>query len=284
MKKANARMRLAGILVTVVAVTICVSAMGVFGSAKQTQNAIEIRADILPIDSMKAFGKLDRPPVTFLHQKHTEALEKKNKDCTTCHLSEKDRLSVKYMRLEDTTKQEVMDIFHINCIGCHRDMADAREKSGPVECGECHTDKPAALSSWQPIGMDKSLHYRHIKANQEKCERCHHEYNAVTKKLFYAKGQEGTCRYCHRNKTEDNRISLQLASHTACIDCHRKALAKNESAGPSTCGGCHDPAQQQLIEVVKDIPRMKANQPDFVFVSTTKSISHTSNCSELIKS
>ena len=53
MKKANARMRLAGILVTVVAVTICVSAMGVFGSAKQTQNAIEIRADILPIDSMK---------------------------------------------------------------------------------------------------------------------------------------------------------------------------------------------------------------------------------------
>jgi hypothetical protein len=277
MKKANARLRWAGFLITIVAVTVWVSAMGVFGAAKQTQNAVETRADIIPIDSMKLFGKLDRPPVTFLHQKHTEALEKKNKDCTTCHLSEKDRLSVKYMRLSDTTKQEVMDIFHNNCIGCHRETANAKEISGPVECGECHTGKPVALSTWQPIGMDKSLHYRHVKANQEKCERCHHEYNAVTKKLFYAKGKEGTCRYCHVDKTEDNRISLQLASHTACIDCHRKVLAKNESAGPFMCSGCHDPAQQQLIEVVKDIPRMNANQPDVVFVSTAKSEKEKAN-------
>jgi hypothetical protein len=220
---------------------------------------------------MKVFGQLERHPVPYLHQKHTEALEKKNKDCTACHLSEKDRLSLKYMRLKDTTKQEVMDIFHDNCIGCHRETVKAKEKSGPLACGECHTDKPAALSSWQPIGMDKSLHYRHVKANQEKCERCHHEYNAATKKLFYAKGKEGTCRYCHGDVTEDNRISLQLASHSGCIDCHRKVLAQDESAGPIMCSGCHEPAQQKLIEIVKDVPRMKANQPDFVFVSSAKS-------------
>ena len=270
MKKARALLRWAGILITVFAVTIYVGGIGVFGTVTPDKNAIETRADIISIDSMQVFGKLDRPPATFLHQKHTEALEKKNKDCAVCHLSEKDRLSLKYRRLEDTTKQEVMDIFHNNCIACHRETIKAKEKSGPLACGECHIDKPAAISSWQPIGMDKSLHYRHVKANQEKCERCHHEYNAATKKLFYAKGKEGTCRYCHRDRTEDNRISLQLASHTACIECHQKTLAKNESAGPIRCSGCHEPAQQKLIETVQSVPRMKRNQPDVLFVKTSK--------------
>ncbi len=270
MKKARARLRWAGVLIPLVAIAVYVTGMGVFGMVSPTPNVTEPRADIISIDSMQVFGKPERPPVTFLHQKHTEALEKKNKDCTTCHLPEEERLSLKYMRLKDTTKQEVMDIFHNNCIACHRETLKAREKSGPLSCGECHVDRPAVISSWQPIGMDKSLHYRHVKANQEKCERCHHEYNAVTKKLFYAKGKEGTCRYCHRERTEDNRISLQLAAHQACIDCHRKVLAQSESAGPFMCGGCHDPLQQQLIEVVKDVPRMKANQPDVVFVKTAK--------------
>ncbi|UCG05428.1 MAG: hypothetical protein JSV83_16125 [Desulfobacterales bacterium] len=277
MKKARPLLRWVVILITLVTVTICVGGIGAFGSVHQTGNDVDVRADIISIDSMKVFGKLERPAVTFLHQKHSEALDKKNKECSTCHLSDDKRLSTSYLRLKDTTRQEVMDIYHINCVACHKETEDAGEKSGPVICGECHTDKPTVISSWQPLGMDKSLHYRHVKANQEKCERCHHEYNAVSKKLFYAEGKEGTCRYCHRDETEDNRISLQLAAHIACIDCHRKTLAKNESAGPFMCGGCHDPAQQKLIEVVKDLPRMKRNQPDFVFVKTAKSEEEKAN-------
>jgi hypothetical protein len=178
-------------------------------------------------------------------------------------------MSTKYMRLEDTTRQAVMDIYHTNCIACHKETKAAKEKSGPIECGECHKEQVSVISSWKAIGMDKSLHYRHSKAADNKCEKCHHEYNKNTKKLFYAKGKEGTCRYCHQEKTEENRISMRLASHTACIDCHRKIIAKNESAGPFTCNGCHEPAQQKLIEKVKDVPRMKRNQPDFVLVKTS---------------
>jgi hypothetical protein len=88
--------------------------------------------------------------------------------------------------------------------------------------------------------------------------------------LFYAEGKEGTCRYCHRDTKEDNRESMRTVSHTACISCHQKKLAKNESAGPITCSGCHDPEQQKLIEVVQPVPRLKRNQPDFVFVRTSK--------------
>ena len=267
--KGRALIRWSGIFVAVFMVSLILSNPAVFGVKAEPQDAPEIRADIVVIDSLNVFGKLERPAVPFLHQKHTEALEKKNKNCSVCHLSEKERMSTKYMRLVDTEKQEVMDLYHANCIGCHKETKAAKEESGPVECGGCHRDLVGVISSWQPIGMDKSLHYRHSKAMDNKCEKCHHEYNATTKKLFYAKGQEGTCRYCHREKLEENRITMRRAAHIACIDCHRKIIAKNESAGPFTCNGCHEPAQQKLIEKVKDVPRMTRNQPDFVFVKTS---------------
>ena len=270
MKKAKVRLRWTAIFITVVGLMLCAGGIGVFGSVVLKDNQPAPRADIILIDSMKTFGSLDRRPVFFLHQKHTEALESQNKDCSTCHLTENKRRSNKYMRLEDTSRQAVMDIYHDNCIGCHRETAAANQKSGPVACGECHVTQPSAMSSWQPIGMDNSLHFRHSKSQNNKCEACHHEYNAATKKLFYAEGKEGTCRYCHRDAKEDNRESLRNVAHVACIECHQKNLAKNEDAGPITCSGCHDSEQQKLIEVVQPVPRMKRNQPDFVFVRTSK--------------
>jgi hypothetical protein len=229
------------------------------------------RADIIEIDALKVFGKLERPTVTFLHNAHTDAMEEKSKDCTACHLPDKtkNRLSAKYMRLEDTNKKAVMDIYHANCIECHKATQKAGEKSGPVECGNCHKKSTDLVSNWQPIGLDKSLHYRHSKAQQEKCEQCHHAYNEKEKKLFYDKGKEGTCRYCHKSETEENRISFRKASHIACIDCHREILLQKKIAGPIECNGCHNPEDQKLIEVVKEIPRMKRQQPNTVFVKTS---------------
>ncbi|MDY6971595.1 MAG: cytochrome c3 family protein [Thermodesulfobacteriota bacterium] len=235
----------------------------------------EIRADVLTIDVSGVFGDLERPAVVFLHDSHTDALEKKNKDCNTCHLIEKgpqkDRLSPKFKRLKDISRDDVMDIYHTECMGCHRDLSADGEKSGPVEiCGECHRDRPAAVSTRQPMGFDRSLHFRHSRAHEDKCERCHHEYDKTEKKLFYAKEKEGSCRYCHKEVTEENRISLRLASHISCIDCHRTALTEKKVAGPVKCVGCHDVKKQQLIEKVKDVPRIGRKQPDIVLIRPDK--------------
>ena len=271
MNKGKARLSWTGIILLVFTVSICLTCTGIYDAKQPIERVVEKRADIIHIDTMKTFGKLERPPVTFLHQKHTEALEKQNKDCAACHLVENKRLVPKFMRVKNTAKQEIMDLYHANCVACHKETADTGQKSGPVVCGECHQDRPELVSKWQPIGMDKSLHYRHSKSQNKKCEACHHQFNEVTKKLYWAEGQEGTCRYCHKEITEENRISLRLASHLACIDCHRQTLAKFDDAGPITCGGCHDPAEQKLIETIKNVPRMKRNQPDTVFVRTSKS-------------
>jgi hypothetical protein len=239
----------------------------------------EKKADVITIDTLKSFGNLEQPGVIFSHDLHTDALDKQNKDCAACHLSENDGRSPKFKRLKDTSRQEVMDTYHSDCMKCHKEMSAAGEKAGPVEkCGECHQGRPKVVSARQLIVFDKSLHYRHTIANKDKCERCHHEYNEATKKLFYAKGKEGSCIYCHKQQTEENRISKKLASHLSCIDCHRETLAKKKAmvpskdkiAGPIKCNGCHDKQKLQLIKRIKDVPRMKRNQPDVVLIQAVQ--------------
>lgn len=263
----------AGILVVFVLVlALCIE-------AKDTGEILEHRSDLITIDTLKSFDALERPEVVFLHDLHTEALEKSNKDCKTCHVSEKsskDRLSLKFKRLKDTGKQEVMDIYHTECIGCHKEMSASGQTAGPVEvCGECHKDNTRLISSGLPIVFDKSLHFRHTEANKDQrtnkgdCGRCHHEYDDKAKKLFYAKDKEGSCRYCHIEETRENRISMRLASHSGCIDCHKKAADNKEKTGPIKCAGCHDAKMQQDIKKVKVVPRIDRKQPDIVLIRSS---------------
>jgi hypothetical protein len=220
---------------------------------------------------MTVFGKLEKQPVEFLHDTHTKALAKKNMDCTACHLTENNRIFPKFKRIKDMDRIEVMNVYHKGCISCHGEMKVAREKAGPVECDGCHSEKALYSSSRQPMGFDKSLHFRHSQAQEKKCEVCHHEYDPAAKKIFYAKGKEGTCRYCHLDKTVENASSMRLAAHTQCIDCHRKRLAQSQDTGPATCGGCHDAGLQKKIAKAKDIPRLERGQPNAVLIQAVKS-------------
>ena len=66
------------------------------------------RSDVINIDTMSTFGPIERSPVEFLHDKHTQAVEKMGKDCLACHLQDdgSGRLSIRFMRLGDTDKQD----------------------------------------------------------------------------------------------------------------------------------------------------------------------------------
>ena len=126
--------------------------IGAYGSESRPQEGDQKHADVIMIDTLKSFGKLERPGVEFLHDDHVKALEKKKKDCTACHLSEKDRLSLKFLRLKDDSKKQVMDLYHSRCIACHKQTVSAGEKAGPITCGDCHKEKPGVLSVRQPMG------------------------------------------------------------------------------------------------------------------------------------
>lgn len=266
-----------GILLAVSLVsTVCIG-----GQILTAPSGNEERADIVRIDVLRKFGALTKPEVLFLHDRHTEALQKQGKDCKVCHLSKGkeipgspdlavsriDVLSPKFRRMEDTARKDVMDTYHKFCIECHTEMRTAGDVSGPITCGECH--KPASVSSaWKAIGFDKSLHWRHAKTMDKKCEKCHHDYDEKEKKKVYVKGKEGSCRYCHKEVAQEKRLALRDAAHLDCISCHRDRLAQRQSAGPIQCSGCHLDANQKKIEKAADIPRMERNQPDETLVST----------------
>ncbi len=243
--------------------------MQVFGTETRTQGKnIADPADVLFIDAMKIFGKLERPPVPFQHDRHTAALTKQGKDCAVCHMQKENRLSLQFKRIENSDRQTVMDVYHTNCIACHKEATANRNPSGPVECGQCHVEKPAIRADRKPIGFDNSLHYRHAQAQENKCEICHHEYVEAGQKLIYVKDREGSCRFCHKQATEKKRLAMSAAAHTACIDCHLKTAARKQKTGPSTCTGCHALSSQQAFEKIAPVPRMNRKQPDARLIKT----------------
>ena len=231
------------------------------------------RPDLITMDALALLGPLERSVVQFPHDLHTNTLAKQNQDCSVCHPAlENGRPSLLFMRLEDTGREELEELYHTNCIGCHSKTDLEGKDSGPEECGQCHRRERLYTSSRLPFGFDKSLHYRHIEANDDKCENCHHLYDEESEQLVYKKGTESSCRDCHRSRTEENRISLRQAVHQACIGCHYELGRQQpvQAAGPVDCAGCHDRSCQLTIKVIDDPPRLERNQPDFVLLSTAE--------------
>jgi hypothetical protein len=239
------------------------------GQTKNKKNNDDKRLDRINIQSSDPLDKNEMPVVGFLHDLHTKSLDEK---CTSCHIEKNGGLVFNF---KEANEQTTMDFYHAECIACHLDKKAANEKSGPLsaECGSCHVAGKPKASSWQKINFDKSLHFIHessgrIKgvdtSSQDNCSACHHKYNEKTKAIFYAKGEEESCTYCHRPTEQDNIRSLGKASHDACVQCHQTLKTKNILAGPLTCKGCHDNNEQEKITKVVDIPRLKRNQPDEV--------------------
>ena len=235
------------------------------------------RPDIVEIDLPPVPGGEQMPAVQFLHDRHTEAL-KGEKDCSACHLQKEKTTIFKFKRVKDSLPETDMAIYHDNCIGCHQEKISSGNLAGPVsgDCRSCHNRRATAISSWEPIHFDKSLHYRHESSQSIKparmtestnCGACHHQFDQKSKKTVYIKGEEESCRYCHQSVKTEEAQSIRTASHSACINCHQQMIGDSHKAGPVNCEGCHDPAEQKKIQVVEKVPRLKRNQPDQILLA-----------------
>lgn len=241
--------------------------------SNQRSDLIQIRLPSLPEGDQM-------PGVCFPHDRHTEAIEKQS--CKKCHLKKENIFVFKFNRLQDRDFETDKELYHADCIGCHLEIRDQGKNSGPVtgECRLCHSTASKYINAALPFGMDKSLHFRHTIAetirpannfDMEKdgnCSSCHHEYDKEQKKTVYAKGKEGTCRYCHKPEMTEDVRSFQTVAHEGCVNCHIDLNLRNIKTGPIHCSGCHDLSDQLKIIKVEEIPRIKRNQPDAVLLST----------------
>lgn len=246
-----------------------------FTSVKIMDNSGEKRPDILTIDIPSSPDHKDMPPVQFMHDKHTQALDGK---CAACHDEKQGQPVFKFKRLEDVKGQDYMDLYHDNCVACHTEMKSA-DATGPMEgeCRVCHNADFKVKSSRTKIEFDRSLHYRHenaktipstLKGEEANCSACHHSANMKTKETFYQKGEESACVYCHNDKPAAEGIrDTRDASHTSCVTCHLKLSKEKTATGPIDCQGCHALENQKKFKTIKDIPRLDRNQPDTVMMT-----------------
>ncbi|MBU1229776.1 MAG: cytochrome c family protein [Proteobacteria bacterium] len=91
----------------------------------------------------EAFGKFQRPPALFAHDKHNE--KAKLDECVVCHHGGADGKQDKSASTEGTPCADCHKVkpagkatglqraYHKQCIDCHR----AKGK-GPLACGQCH--------------------------------------------------------------------------------------------------------------------------------------------------
>ena len=265
---ANEKVTGTGLLIMAVLVVGTLVGLGGWllgGQGQSAASGVPV-TDVIVIDAMAVFGTLERPPAVFRHDRHTERLAADDPDgkvdCTACHLADTDgRISVMFNRRENIDQDAVQAAYHDRCIGCHDEHGGAAPRT--EACGVCHVAEPTFVSARAPAGFDNSLHQRHVDANEKDCDHCHHTWDPAAEKLTYVKGQEESCRSCHRDQQLGRVSALRSAAHTHCVNCH---LLRESVAGPVTCAGCHDAQERQQILVLDEVPRLERGQPDRVLV------------------
>jgi hypothetical protein len=96
---------------------------------------------------------------------------------------------------------------------------------------------------------------------------CHHIVDEKSNEVYYKKGEESACIYCHTHEGEKSVSSIQKASHKLCVSCHNSLKFDKKESGPVNCRGCHDETEQKKINILTQIPRLKRNQPDNVLIT-----------------
>ena len=87
---------------------------------KPSSDPSTMRADVIAIDALTAFGDLERPEVVFLHDLHTDALEKKGLVKRVSNPEDRRSILVKLTtsgKQQKNTSPTIDDIFETCCGG-----------------------------------------------------------------------------------------------------------------------------------------------------------------------
>ena len=220
-----------------------------------------------------AFEDLDRAPVKFYHDKHALALEKEG--CEKCHSRDEENkfLFTFPKERDESSRDALMNSYHDGCIGCHREMTDGGEKTGPLTCGECHViEESYHKKEYLPIMPE---YYEVLRDTYHKdCLACHQDPAKAAEdaggldwKSFYVKEQplleetwpevlfdyyihdkhektlEEKCELCHYISPEREKELADEGKEPTCKDWLREideeqSLTERETAHPR-CINCH---------------------------------------------
>lgn len=245
----------------------CCLAVGTSAASSPAADAVRTTSPATVVMVLPSgLGAMERPAVEFNHEVHATAYEAEG--CDTCHArDDQQRLRPGLAAAAGIDHRDgLITAYHDACITCHEQRSASSLSSGPVACGECHVKRPPAVSARAPMAWDYSLHARHVQAETDRCESCHHVWDEAAQRLRYEKGAEEACRNCHGELDVERNLSLANASHTSCISCHLERAAGDRASGPFRCRGCHDLEFSAGYKQLEEIPRLLRGQPDVAWV------------------
>jgi len=230
----------------------------------------QVRVEVLPkllILVSTGYPNLERPPVKFYHDKHTNALKKEG--CGICHPENKNKeitgqFTYSYPKVKDEkNKETLMNSYHTACIGCHKGRIKEGKKSGPATCGECHIKK--AHEKIQYLAIKPEYYQPAQDVYHQECLACHKQGKKLNKDAkplpwgdFYLqvkREKEGTgavwpqvhfdyylhykhdkalekkCELCHHIYSEkEKKLIYKKGTESSCRDCHKeKAVGETRS-------------------------------------------------------
>jgi hypothetical protein len=221
---------------------------------------------------------LERPEVTFDHDRHTKALKQvKKADCKVCHVLEEknDRVTEKKVQTfkfpkvtyDARDKDSIRDVYHAVCGDCHRKRAKAGKKSGPDIglCGKCHVRKAEIKKvawAWAPI-FNYAVHDRHVGAI-DKLTKPVKALPKVIREIGAAGDSNKTdtavakkCYMCHHIYDEKRKYLIHKKdTENSCKACHKEKDEKNarsmKMVAHAQCIGCHmelaEATKKELVE------------------------------------
>ena len=96
--------------------------------------------ELVPITTPQV-SKPEMPKVIFPHDKHVEAVEAKNGDCSTCHNMTDTGMSETLKDVTSVAAKKQVTYMHTACTDCH-----VKAGKGPrlVDCRACHNERTAS--------------------------------------------------------------------------------------------------------------------------------------------
>ena len=174
------------------------------------------------------------------HTKRTDEHKKTGPvTCGECHADEKAYHPKEYVPVLPPYYDALRDTYHKNCVACHQKPAKSAKDAHDLNWKTFYVKEKSRIElEWPKIVYDYTIHDKHVKALDKKCDLCHYLSPALKQKLA-AEGKEPGSQDWLREEEKGKSLKEKDSAHRLCLNCHLERNATKKSHGPVDCKDCH---------------------------------------------
>ena len=159
--------------------------------------------------------------------------------CGECHADKKAYHDKEYLPVSPEYYEALRDPYHKDCLACHRKPAKSAKEADDLNWKAFYVKAKRRIElEWPEIVYDYTIHDKHVKALEKKCELCHY-LSPDLKQKRAAEGKEPTSQDWLREEEKGKSLKERESAHRRCLNCHLERRAEKKTHGPLDCKDCH---------------------------------------------